>query len=63
MRRYERVSGTFFLLLAIIQLTRVIRGWPVQVAGTTVPVWASVVAFFITGSFALWAYRALRGTA
>jgi hypothetical protein len=61
MRRYERVSGVFFLLLAILQLTRVIRGWQVQVAGVTVPVWASVIAFLITGSFAVWAYRASRG--
>jgi len=61
MRRYERVSGVFFLLLAILQLTRVIRGWPVQVAGATVPVWASVIACLITGSFAVWAYRASRG--
>ena len=60
MRRYERVSGTFFLLLAILQLTRVIRGWPVQVAGTTVPVWASVVACLVTASFAVWGYRASR---
>jgi hypothetical protein len=63
MRRYEQVSGTFFLLLAILQLTRVVRGWPVQVAGITVPVWASIVACLITGLFAVWAYRASRGAA
>jgi hypothetical protein len=63
MRRYEQVSGTFFLLLAILQLTRVVRGWPVQVAGIIVPVWASIVACLITGSFAVWAYRASRGAA
>ena len=61
MRRYERVSGIFFLLLAILQLARVIRGWPVQVAGVSVPVWASVIACLITGSLAVWAYRASRG--
>jgi hypothetical protein len=63
MGRYERVSGTFFLLLAVLQLTRVVRGWPVQVAGVTVPVWASVVACLIAGSFALWAFRVSRGVA
>ena len=63
MRRSEQVSGTFFLLLAILQLTRVIRGWAVQVAGVTVPVWASIVACLITGSFAAWAYRASRAAA
>jgi hypothetical protein len=63
MRRYEQVSGAFFSLLAIVQLTRAVVGWPVQVATISVPVWASVVAFLITGSFAIWAFRASRGAA
>jgi hypothetical protein len=63
MRRYEQVSGAFFSLLAIVQLTRVVAGWPVHVATITVPVWASVIAVLITGSFAIWAYRASRGVA
>jgi hypothetical protein len=63
MRRYEQVSGAFFSLLAIVQLTRAVAGWPVQVATITVPVWASVVAFFIAGSFALWAFRTSSGAA
>ena len=61
MRRYEQVSGAFFSLVAIVQLTRAVVGWPVQVAAITVPVWASVVAFLVTGSFAIWAFRAARG--
>jgi hypothetical protein len=61
MHRYEQVSGAFFSLLAIVQLTRAVVGWPVQVATISVPVWASVVAFLITGSFAIWAFRASRG--
>jgi hypothetical protein len=63
MRRYEQVSGTFFSLLALLQLTRVVAGWPVQVATVTVPLWASVIAFLITGSFAIWAFRASRTAA
>ena len=58
MRRYEQVSGTFFSLLAIVQLTRAVAGWPVHVATVAVPAWASVIAFVITGSFATWAFRA-----
>ncbi len=57
MRRYIQISGTFFTLLALVQLTRTLLGWPVQVAGVAVPVWASVIAFLITGSFATWAFR------
>ena len=37
MRRYEQVSGAFFCLVAAAQLTRVLLGWPVQVADVAVP--------------------------
>ena len=63
MRRYELVSGAFFSLLAIVQLTRVVMGWPIQVAAVTVPVWASVLACLVAGSLAVWAFRASRGDA
>lgn len=61
MRRYAQVSGAFFTLLAIAQLTRTILGWPVHVAAVTVPVWVSAIAFLVTGSFAVWAFRARHG--
>lgn len=57
MRRYELVSGIFFTILALAQLTRAVLGWPVQVAGFTVPIWVSGVAFLIAGSLAMWAFR------
>jgi hypothetical protein len=57
MRRYELVSGVFFSILALAQLTRTLLAWPVQVAGFVVPVWFSGVAFFIVGGLAIWAFR------
>ncbi len=60
MRRYELVSGAFFSLLALVQLTRVVLGWPVQVATVAVPVWASVLACLVAGSLAVWAFRSSR---
>lgn len=63
MRRYELVSGAFFSLLAIVQLTRVALGWPVQVAAVSVPVWASVLACLVAGSLAAWGFRTARGAA
>jgi hypothetical protein len=60
MRRYEQVSGVFFSILAIVQLTRVIAGWEVNVANIVIPAWASVAAFLVAGSFAVWAFRATR---
>ena len=59
MRRYVQISGVFFALLALVQLTRALAGWPIQVANVIVPVWPSAVAFIITASFATWALRAL----
>jgi hypothetical protein len=57
MRRYELVSGVFFTILALAQLTRTLLGWPVQVDGFNVPVWFSGVAFLIVAGFAVWAFR------
>lgn len=61
MRRYVKVSGAFFCLLAAVQLTRTVMGWPVQVASVTIPDWASGVAFAIAISFAFWAWRTTKG--
>ena len=63
MGNYERVSGTLFGLIALAQLTRSLMGLPAQVGTMTIPVWWSVVAFLVTGSLALWAFRASRGAA
>ena len=57
MRRYEQVSGAVFALIALVQLTRAVFGWPAQVAGFSIPVWFSGVAFAVTGSLAIWAFR------
>ncbi len=57
MRRYELVSGIFFCILALAQLTRTLLGWSVQVDGFTVPIWFSGVAFLVAASFAVWAFR------
>jgi hypothetical protein len=59
MRRYEQVSGVFFSLLAIVQLTRLLMRWPVQVASVSVPLWASAVALIIAATLAAWAFRTM----
>jgi hypothetical protein len=60
MPRYELVSGLFLSLLALLQLLRFVRGWPVLVAGVEIPVWISAVAFLIAGSLGLWGLRSTR---
>jgi hypothetical protein len=57
MRRYEQVSGAFFGLLALAQLTRAILRLPAQVGTVSIPVWWSFGAFLVTGGLAIWAVR------
>lgn len=63
MRRYAQVSGTFLGVVALGQLIRAVMGWPLQVADTSVPVWASVCASAFTAALAVWAYRAVQHAA
>ena len=63
MRRYERVSGTVFAIISLLQLVRTLLGWPVQVDLFTVPIWVSVVAFLASGGLAIWAFRSAGHTA
>jgi hypothetical protein len=58
MHRYVLVSGLFLVLLACVQLLRLILGWRVTVDGVEIPLWASAVAALIAGSLAIWAFRA-----
>jgi len=62
MKRYDTASGIFFTILALVQLTRTLLGWPVQVDGVNIPVWCSAMAFLIAGSFAIWAFRSARAS-
>jgi hypothetical protein len=57
MRRYALVSGVFLCLLALVQLLRLVLGWPVQVTGMTIPLWPSVIAFLIAGGLGVWGLR------
>ncbi len=63
MRRYERVSGTVFAIISLLQLVRALLGWPVQVDLFAVPIWVSVVAFLASGGLAIWAFRSAGLTA
>ena len=58
MRRYEHVSGALFTLIALAQLLRSVLGWPAQVGSFSIPIWFSIVAFLVTSSLAIWAFRA-----
>jgi hypothetical protein len=57
MRTYILVSAIFFAILTAVQLIRFLLGWPVVVAGVSVPVWVSALAAIVVGSLAAWGMR------
>ena len=63
MRRYEQISGTLFALIALAQLSRSILGLSAQVGTLSIPIWFSVVAFLVTATLAVWAFRTARSAA
>ena len=63
MRRYEQISGTLFALIALAQLSRSILGLSAQVGTLSIPIWFSVVAFLVTATLAIWAFRTSRSAA
>ena len=62
MRAYLQISGTLFGSIAVAHLLRLIRHWPVDLAGYTVPQWASWVGLLLAGGLSVWALRLVRAT-
>ncbi|MED5331186.1 MAG: hypothetical protein VX916_07820 [Planctomycetota bacterium] len=40
---YFRVSATIFLVVAVLHLLRVVKGWSLEIGGTPIAPWVSVV--------------------
>lgn len=57
MRTYVLASGLVFDAITVLQVARLLFGWPVNVAGFVVPLWASAIAAVVAGSLAVWAMR------
>lgn len=57
-----RVAGVVFGLMAIAQLTRLVAGAEVLVAGYALPLWPSVVALIFLGSLSVWMWKLTFGS-
>lgn len=55
--KYVLVSGTLFGAVALIQVTRAVNQWPIQIGDFNVPVWASWIAAAVTGALCTWAFQ------
>jgi len=57
---YSRLAGLIFAIVAALQLTRALSGWPVTVGTISIPLWASWVACIIAAVLAWLGYDASR---
>lgn len=60
MKPFTTLASILFGLIAILQLLRVVLGWEIVVAGTTIPFWASIVAALVAGLVAIMLWRESR---
>jgi len=56
-KTFLRVSGTIFLVVAVVHLLRLVFKWEVILVGWPAPVWLSAVAFLIAAALAYEGFR------
>ncbi|MET0885236.1 MAG: hypothetical protein ABWX92_02205 [Mycetocola sp.] len=57
MKPFTTIAVVVFLLVALLQLLRVLSGWEVTVNGMAIPIWASVVALVVAAALAIMLWR------
>jgi len=60
MRAYVQISSVVFALVALGHVLRVVRRWPLFIAGRPLPALVSLVVAVVAGAMAVWAWRLLR---
>ena len=50
---YTTITVIVFALLSFVHLLRLVLGWDLSIAGTVLPMWASVLGLLIPGGLAL----------
>jgi hypothetical protein len=61
-RAYLKISGAIFGIVALAHLHRLVRHWPIDVAGHMVPLGVSWVGLVLAGGLSIWALQLLRGS-
>jgi len=51
-RAYNTVTAVLFLVVALLHLLRIIFGWPAQIGGLSIPLWASWLALVVAAALA-----------
>ena len=60
MKPFTSIAVVVFTLVALLQALRVVLGWEVTVNGFAIPIWFSVVAFFLASVLAFMLRREAR---
>ncbi|MGC2415161.1 MAG: hypothetical protein WA459_20990 [Stellaceae bacterium] len=56
-KTYNTLTAVVFLIVALLHLLRIILGWPAQIGGLNIPIWASGLALIVTGGLAYFGFR------
>jgi hypothetical protein len=60
MKPFTAVAIIIFSLVALLQMLRVALGWEVTIDGTSIPIWASVIACVVAAALAFMLWRETR---
>jgi uncharacterized protein YacL len=56
-KAYNTITAVLFLIMGLLHLLRIIFGWPAQIGGLNIPIWASWLAVLVTGALAYFGFR------
>jgi len=57
-RSYCQLAAAIFALVAVIQLLRILMGWPISINGLAIPIWASWIVVVVAGGVSVLGFRA-----
>ena len=60
MKPFTLIAALVFGLVALLQMMRLMLGWPVVVNGFAIPLWASAVACLVAAVLAVMVWREAR---
>ncbi|QJR13534.1 hypothetical protein [Usitatibacter palustris] len=60
MKPFTAMSIALLSLVSVVQLIRLVLGWDVSINGIAIPLWASGIAFIVSGGLAVMLWRESR---
>ena len=60
MKPFTTLASGVFALVALFQLLRFVRAWPISINGIAIPVWASAIAGVVAAVLSVMVWRERR---